>query len=838
MQLHSATRQALTIPALLCLSALLPACGGGGGPASGGPGGNSGGGPSNLANSLSSLGVDTTLSERRGQDGDDLMDYAPLGSRFIAESPSEVLLAGIPRPGAADADVLWLEDASTDQTNPLGGLARVEDADWAFESISTPHGYQSRRGFATGDFDADGREEVVAVRMDGAQLFLHKWEDTEGVAPMDAPADTLALVGNFPGLRSVSIAAGDFDGDAKDEVLIGVTTAGGATLRVMDDEDGAGFMEVPNSHKTLSPVTASDELSLVLATGNHDQDVGEEYVAILNEWVDFGSRTSSTLVDDAATGWAVLEQGPITGDGSIAVVANGRFADVDGDGLDELIYAGLRDIDASNCRTEYLGVAIDDRANGGAVLGAEAFDSIWQDCNGIGYVIEFPHLEHGDLDGDGRDELVLNQMILECDLEEGPAWRPKLDDQGFEMTVPEEAFFPTQNGTPWSRATGALAVGDVTADGLDDILVFNQSFNQEVRIFAPRLEAGGGHSLQDAGGIATAWDQPDLAGNPVVLTVDTDDDGITLVRTESEHELIFTEPIVLAVLAAPPTVAGIQQNYDDSTTTFGNTSFTGSATEASLTTEAAVSVGVKVNGGVITQSGFEVKATVRTAATVAMGNAYSLSQTIEYTTGPLEDTVIFTCIPMDRYTYRVVRHYDDQMTDALVTVDLPRTPVTLQVERSFYNDNILEGAPRIDDEVFEHRIGDIDSYPNRGDRNLLLQQNAGLTTDSLTVGQGGGSVGVTLEIEESSDFTTAVETGFSFAMETTAATVTAGFEVGASIGASLQTNMGSATTYSGTVGSIGADDYDDNLYSFGLFTYYRTDSFSGQRYQVLNYWVE
>jgi len=105
------------------------------------------------------------------------------------------------------------------------------------------------------------------------------------------------------------------------------------------------------------------------------------------------------------------------------------------------------------------------------------------------------------------------------------------------------------------------------------------------------------------------------------------------------------------------------------------------------------------------------------------------------------------------------------------------------------------------------------------------------------VGQGTGSVSVTLGIEMATSMLLAMSVGFELELETTVAGATAGFSVGSELGASFQTTLGSEMTYSGTVGSIQAPDFGTNGYQFGLFTYYQTHS-TGQRFQVINYWVQ
>ena len=83
-----------------------------------------------------------------------------------------------------------------------------------------------------------------------------------------------------------------------------------------------------------------------------------------------------------------------------------------------------------------------------------------------------------------------------------------------------------------------------------------------------------------------------------------------------------------------------------------------------------------------------------------------------------------------------------------------------------------------------------------------------------------------------------LETTFEFDMKATSATVVAGVGVGYGTRDLVTVRSGERTTYTGLVGSIEASQFAANQYSFGLFTYVFRDSRSGQKYQVLNYWVE
>ena len=66
-----------------------------------------------------------------------------------------------------------------------------------------------------------------------------------------------------------------------------------------------------------------------------------------------------------------------------------------------------------------------------------------------------------------------------------------------------------------------------------------------------------------------------------------------------------------------------------------------------------------------------------------------------------------------------------------------------------------------------------------------------------------------------------------------------GYSVGFGVEASLTVTAGTLTSYVGSVGSIGdPDEFAADRYSFGMFTYVYEDPASGQKFEVIDYWVE
>ena len=210
----------------------LAACGGGGGAtsgdSSGGGGGGGGGGQGSLENSLTAFGVDVSQTPREADDASSLpADYAPLGKVWNMTRPAEVFLGRLPWKTSASPDLVWLEDLSS--TSP-GNATKIGSAEapWAHDRDPDQHGYQAKRAFAAADVDGDGRDEVAAVRYDGVALILHVFGDADAQF-----AETVRVLENPVGVRTVSLAAADSDGDGRDELLVGWSTGGAASLTLV-----------------------------------------------------------------------------------------------------------------------------------------------------------------------------------------------------------------------------------------------------------------------------------------------------------------------------------------------------------------------------------------------------------------------------------------------------------------------------------------------------------------------------------------------------------------------------------------------------------------------------
>ena len=546
------------------------------------------------------------------------------------------------------------------------------------------------------------------------------------------------------------------------------------------------------------------------------------------------SGASSYLVhDDADSGFAILRQDLVQGldeddINRVALRAAPSIGDVDGDGLGEVLLGGVRNF-ARWCNTqEYLVIAFEDAEHGLADLAVHPYIHFFQDCSSpADPQIRYVHLHALDIDGDGRDEVQANQFIFEDFVESAPwtvntAW-----------TIPEDYIWNQGNFGHVDSTTSSFVVGDFTGDDREDIAFYVQD--------EPIARVWGVHPIDGAGvqrDLSVAFYNSQTPRNPVLLAANADMDSPVLRYSEGTYRQVFSEPMIVAALAAPPCQEGIGQNIDACSTEFGNTSTTGSETERAVSVSAGATIGVKIEGGAATQSEAEFKESATVAASRVTSESYELSRTILFTSGPAEDLVVVTTIPLDVYEYTLLSHPDPEMVGRPIVVSLPRDPITLQVDRDYFNRSLQDGVARVDHDVFVHTIGDISSYSSKARKDQLLALHDGLDVGPVSVGQGAGSTSVSMEVAEEITEGQSLEVSFETEVEATVGTILGGFTVGTSVGNSLSITAGESTSYTGTVGAIDEDHFAEERFDFGLFTYVYTDPLTGREFEVLDYWVE
>ena len=323
------------------------------------------------------------------------------------------------------------------------------------------------------------------------------------------------------------------------------------------------------------------------------------------------------------------------------------------------------------------------------------------------------------------------------------------------------------------------------------------------------------------------------------MPANVDADGPVLKYGAGSYELVFTEPVIIAAMAAPPCQAGIAQNLDACVTRFGQGTSTTVDASLTVTVKASVTTGFETELNipfVPVSAGVELKKTVTATASAWAGAAYTVEKTVTYTSGSLEDAVVFTSIPYDVYRYAIVSHPDPEFVGKQVVIRIPREPVTMIAERGFFNAALPSTATPIGGNVFDHTPGDVSSYPSTSRKNALRSQYGGIEFGPSGVGQGGGDT--ELEIAVSNEISAGGSLGIEYekSVEVTGGGAIAGFSVGYGAEAALSITSGSQTTYTGIVGSIATADFAANAYQWGIFTY--VQDLGGQEFEVINYWVQ
>lgn len=286
---------------------------------------------------------------------------------------------------------------------------------------------------AVGDFDGDHRADVaMASDVDGTIRIL-RWRST-GSAFVPIAGSNRVRVGAIAG----RIAAGDVDGDGRDDVVMAA-----------QDQDGTFSFEVWSAgsayrgkwYTSKSLQLASVGNRLTVGDYNHDGkadvamavDLGDEMQ--MHVWASTGSRFS-----ELATSAEPLRLSTVAGR-----IGSG---DVTGDGQDDIVLA-----------SQDTGGKPDYRV----WSGGSAYSGSWYDAGQINLSLVGDRLAVGDFTGDGRADVVVAYDDRAGDMEifrwisTGSRFDnlPKIQSNGFSL----------------DQVGGRMASGDIDGDGMDDIVM-------------------------------------------------------------------------------------------------------------------------------------------------------------------------------------------------------------------------------------------------------------------------------------------------------------------------------------------------------------------------------
>lgn len=737
---------------------------------------------------LIGLNIDTNPPLRKKADG--VTDVTPQDqpfrkNRFVLKQVSEVLLASERSEGLK----LFNADPAVNLTT-LGNPANTAD-------ISS---YYVKRPVAA-DMDGDGKQEVVLACFKGPR----QTNDTITLYQIQGGATrtlTLKATLPWPGTRTfedpwsvphyfrqqepifrdwyfkIDFASGDIDGDGKDELVLAVEN------RLFLIDDNFSRISLTDAESTFTDmgrqilrVECADldndgRAELIVTNGNGDRDQAKTAeIAILR----YKSGVLSKLV--APT--------PITNGMKALRSAEVKVGDLDGDGLPDIVLAGLAkgqsgengmlralvlQIKAEDIKThpdgpwtlEYLPIHLDRAMSGTprAAVGIWWYHD-WELWRERDYAV--PGLAVGDLDQDGRDEIAFNDSVLQyvaadpgkAATRTDPAVPPTPASLAYAFETGQgllrgdsvDCWGPGQRdaagtvlGDVWGTRQkdpswyGQLTIGKLTPDGDPEIYVLDQSHttaasqnfleaNRDVNWLRSSGAALRRYRVQNGRLVKEANLALSFESRiPFLCLADLDDDATRVEYIGTGR--MMTKPIVLSVLASPPYWDGLSnpQNIGNSLTQFGQTVGQSSGVSASVGFSRSKMAGVKVGIPVVGNGELEVKVTNRESLDFTWDIEAAWERTISYETYAGTDAVLFASVPLDVYAYRVL--------DA-------GSSTTLNVgDVVYYYKN---GAPQLqftdiefynqhngnepDIEIFKHKLGKPFTYPTLAQATNLVNSD-------------------------------------------------------------------------------------------------------------------
>ncbi|MCL2155954.1 MAG: VCBS repeat-containing protein [Leptospirales bacterium] len=331
----------------------------------------------------------------------------------------------------------------------------------------------------------------------------------------------------------------------------------------------------------------------------------------------------------------------------------------------------------------------------------------------------------------------------------------------------------------------------------------------------------------------------------------TNDDSFVLKFLE--HRVEFTDPVVVAVVASPPYVDGINDD-GDGYTTFGKSK--GKATEHStahgFSVEGAIGASVEQAIPIIGTKVVEIEALFVASTLLQYGYAksFEVTESWGYETKTGTDMVVFTAIPFDVYYYEILQAPNDapkaQQKGELTLISIPRKPlgpVPMPLEEFNKRNSAYKISTGNKGDVLQHKLGVPGSYPTWADVSEIKKTvgSKGLFTskdNQQTVGMGGASSYISVEKMESDSHSFNDSWSCGYKSSVTAGGIKVEAEIRYEGGYSYTSTVSKSTFIEGSVPSLSPYAWDANYFAWGLMCYPYTNASTGQEFPVVTYCVE
>ena len=699
-----------------------------------------------------------------------------------------------------------------------GSFKKVNDSALAVYDLSkapTDIGW-FRHSFAAADIDGDGKKEIIAVNFGGIDICT-----------VDKTFAVSCVNQSHSAVTQMSVASGHFDnapGRTNDSVVVGFSDASLGYVSVFDGTPNA-FSSNAFSNPSHDPISLNikfaDQSSSIaydqsyVATGDVDLDGRDEILLAVPEPGTINGLTAARhhdliLLDDAKTAYRPFHafRYPIGDDGSRSLFDTANlnnftfhptlrvFTKTTKPALAKAIYAGSYILD--NLQNLYPSDTTT-LASGQTILNGVTSTTMSFHENGGGNYNHGPDdVVVGDIDASGQDSVVA-------------FW-----DAGVDATQPTSAF------TIVTVAKVSWDVGSASWPRWSNIAT-------TVSGLTPAANAG------------------DSGTYNVGLALPNVDRDSAIVEYQNEHEVLFSDPQVLAVLAAPPFFSGVNENNSQTSISFGS----GQGSDAQSTI--GVSAGLSIGYSAPSLFGLDEaswKLSFETSFDSISDHSVELEQTQTWTAGS-EDAVVFHVIPFDVYYYKIMSSPDPTDVGNLVTINVPRALNTYKVPVALYNATILNGA-QVGPDVITHTVGDPSSYPSVnacadasntsgkvGSTSLLVDGDTWCYAVDSTLHSGVGTGSVGFQIDRTDTFAAgkSQDIAVNFETEEGVGGLTFGQSVGFHYGYSYTVNTEQSYNFAGQVGDLPDSKHG---YDFGLMVHKGVLAGTSTTYPafLVDYWVQ
>ncbi len=745
--------------------------------------------------------------------------------------------------------------SSTDGLSVGGATLILDDPD-AGENVLPGSGSTNGMGHnirdaVRADIDNDGRDEMVVLAKTPSRFELYRVDVTvQGLTNWQLLHTFAPFTSSDP--VDGTLAVGDFDGDRRDEIAVfrrvGPANAMGNTSTfwvINDPVDGGGVMweqsfgetDSFGEHNQRSGIAADldgdGDQELVVARQGGFGTKGQVRLSVY-DWIDGAIspylRTASQRV--------YLDPTPVFGTIMTSKMVAGQF---DSDPEDEIVLVSTTPFTTAS--------------NTNAKLVVDQFNYNSQDsdfegglprANFSGALEIIPIAEYAfdacslDRYGDGRDWIALIRKPEGSNIRVR-AIRLDPNGNGWLSDLLDNSIFPLEDSV-------TLRAGDSNADGTEELYSgLSWGTGLVKNSFVSLIETGDTPSRRTiySGGLVSS--SSSTPTQPMILAPgEYDGDGLRVRYQQSTIRV--SNPVPLTLIAAVPTKAGIQQNYNASSSGYSVGMGSGVETAYSTTTTISAAVGFEFEEFTGT-FGSSVKATMDYESTSTSTATSTTTFVTGFEAGYDEDVVVFASNNYLVHEYKIMSAPDPDAVGQIFSIDVPLETQINKWTVPFYNAQV-EAPYQMTSELLPHTVGDPATYRSFSEMASVI---AGLVSwnvpSGIVVGQGNtGSVSSAIELasENATTDQTSMAVGVEASFKAFGVTTEASISFGSGAAYTVSNNM--ETVYEGSIGDISAGDYAPWAYSSGLYVYqaWRTANANneptgwlpgGYPLTVINFWT-